>query len=330
MRKTTLITGASLLAVGLLLTLVGLLTNAPKTVIWNHGFQVSRHISTNEKVDKFNAIVSNSGDGEVTIKRGNNYSIKINGDEKQAPKYEVRDNILYINKQHRSPASFSGNESVTVTVPKRKTLKNVNLSLGNDAITIKDLTINKLTTTGSSDDDSGPNSLTLENTTISNSGNLELGYTKFYVTDSHLHGLTINANGNSDTTEFDSQVGENDSNDDDRSNIFISKTSLTNVKIKSDFSRLQFNDSILDNVKASANYGIVRLNSAELRNDNQFKIKRGLFRSNKSNIDGMKLNNKTGSIKYLNNIVSGHSYEAYPEAKNILRVSGDHLSINIK
>ncbi|WP_164507322.1 DUF4097 family beta strand repeat-containing protein [Companilactobacillus furfuricola] len=332
MRKTTMVTGIWLLAVGIVLATIGLLTNAPKTVVWNNGLKVSRSVSIDKNLSSFNKIKISDGDGDVEIKGGSDYSISIEGDEIQAPKYRLKNETLYIDKKQRSKASFTGNETVVVTVPQDKQLQKIDLEVGRDGVTMSNVDVKKLVANGvMKSEDFSTNKLTLDNVNVADSAQINLNYSRLNTLNSQLNNLTLISRGDS-TDEYDDEYDDTDEDFDDDGNVDVtfSDTSVTKASIQANASDVDVRNSVLEEVTTSSNYGRVRVIDTTLKGINEFKINTGVFSGRSIKTDDVDLSNNKGLIKYMGNSTNDHVYQADKDAQNLLRVSGDRLRINVK
>lgn len=330
MRKTTMVTGIWLLVVGLILATIGLLTNAPKTVVWNNGLKVSRTVSIDKTVASFDKIKVSDGDGDVQIKGGSDYAITIDGDEIQAPKYRIKNKTLYIDKKQRSKASFSGNESVVVTVPQDKELQKVELEVGRDGVTLSNVDIKDLVANGvQKSDDFSSNKLTLDNVQVSKAANLNLNYSRLNSMNSKLNNLTLVNRGDSDN-DYEYDDNEDFDEDDGNMNVTFSDTTVKKGQIQANASDLNVRNSVLEEVTTSSNYGRVRMTDTTLKGLNEFKINTGIFSGRAVKTDGVDLSNNKGLIKYFDDSTKGHVFQANTEEQNLLRVNGDRLKITLK
>lgn len=330
MRKTTMITGIWLLAVGIVLATIGVLANAPKTVVWNNGLKVSRSVSIDKNLSSFDKIKISDGDGDVEIKGGSDYSISIEGDEIQAPKYRLKNNTLFINKKQRSKASFSGNETVVVTVPQDKPLRKIDLEVGRDGVTVSNVDVKDLVANGvMKSEDFGSNKLTLDNVDVTKSAQINLNYSRLSTVNSHFKDLTLVSRGDS-TDDYDFDDTEEDFDDDGNVDVTFADTNVDKASIQANASDVDIRNSVLQEVTTSSNYGRVRLVDTTLKGINEFKINTGVFSGRAIKTDGVDLSNNKGLIKYFNESTHDHVYQVNTDAQNLLRVSGDRLRINVK
>lgn len=329
MRKTTMITGIWLLVVGLILTTIGLMTNAPKTVIWNNGLKVSRTVSIDKTIPEFNKIKVSDGDGDVQVKGGSDYSISIEGDEIQAPKYRIKNKTLYIDKKQRSKASFSRNESVVVTVPQDKELQKIELEVGRDGVTLSNVDVKNLVADGvQKSEDFSSGKLMLDNVSVAKAAQIDLNYSRLSTSNSHLNNLTLVSHGDHD--DLDDFDDEKDYDDDGNVNVTFEDTNINNAQIQANASDLQISNSVLQEVTTSSNYGRVRMKDSTLKGINEFKINTGVFTGRALKTDGVDLANNKGTIRYFGDTTKNHQFQANNDAQNLLRVNGDRLKISVK
>lgn len=337
MRRTTMTIGLYLLVVGLILTGIGLLTNAPKTVAWSHGFKVSRQIDQTKTVEKFDSIKVDKGEGEVKVIRSNNdndtkFRVQVIGDQKQAPTYNVKDKTLNIDRKNNLKSAFGNSEQIVVTVPKDTKLKKVDLHLGSDQFTLKGFTVNELVTHKTTSDDEPR--LRLENIKVLNSANLNLGNYFLSSENSQFKNLVINGQGYDDGDYDDDESLEkeikSDEDRNERAHIRLENTSIDRGVFDLQAANLSIKDSNLNNVQAKTTRGSAVIVDSTLAGINSFNFDRGIFLGTGNNVDGVDLSNQRGKITFDGNTTSSHSYQSNQTADNLLKVSGDRLAILIR
>lgn len=337
MRRTTMTIGLYLLVAGIILTGIGLLTNAPKTVAWSHGFKVSRQIDQTKTVEKFDSINVDKGEGEVKIITSNNdndnkFHVQVMGDQKQAPTYNVTDKTLNINRKNNLKSAFGNSEQIIVTVPKDVRLKKVDLHLGSDEFTLRGVTVNELVTHKTTSDDEAR--LKLENTKVLNSANLNLGNYFLSTEKSQFKDLVINGQGYDDG-DYDSDEGlekaiKSDEDRNERAHIRMEKTVIDRGMFDLQAANLSIKGSNLSNVQSKTTSGSAVIVDSTLAGINSFNLDRGIFLGTGNNVDGVDLSNRRGKITFDGNTTTNHSYQNNQTAENLLKVSGKRLPILIR
>ncbi|MCH4010066.1 hypothetical protein [Companilactobacillus sp.] len=340
MRRTAMVTGVYLLVIGLILATIGLITNAPKNVIWNHGFQVSKTIDQTKQVKPFHSIKVNGGEGEVFVgpsdgTTGNHFSVQVKGDDKRIPKYEVKNDTLYITRKSASSGfTISGRQEIYVSIPRNTKLNDITATLSLDKTQFSNLTTKTINLRPMSDN--GDGRLFIEGLRVLKSGTIDAYNARTEILNSNLNNVKIISydymdEEDSDDAEDYQDINDNDYLDLNDASLYIHKSNLKNSQINLNSGGLVIGEnSILDNVKFTSQLAAVKVSDSKLINQNDFYIKKGSFRSNNLTMDGVDLSNQSGLIQYQGDSTNDHVYQANPGAENILRVNGDKLAIRIK
>lgn len=341
MRRTTMVTGIYILLIGLVLAIIGFASGAPKNVIWDHGFQVSKRMNKTDDVQKFSSIKISDGDGRIQVvsgdkTSGNKFQIQTVGDDQRTPKYKIKDGTLYIERKTKSGFSFSGNQELTVTIPQNVKLDNITAKTNYEGLNISGITVKNIDITPASDTDGGD--VGIDSTRVLESAKLDIHNSRLSIANSELNHMIVNSFDMQDDGDSDEEDSEDytDINDDDNlsiedASIYISGSTIKNSRLSMSAGGLIVKDhSTFDNVKTNIKTGSVKVGSTKLKGMNEFNITRGSFRGNVLQMDGVDLSNQRGRIRYFGDSTDNHVFQANPGAENLLKVNGDNLAIRIK
>lgn len=302
------VTGLYLIIIGGLLLGGGLVMNAEKTIVWDHGFHISGQIDRTEDVKEFDKIKVDSDANSVNIESGDRYKVHVVGDKLRSSDFYVSDGTLHItgNKENKYTDIVSGykNPSVTITVPRGVTLKELNLNMNQLGMDVNNIKVENLVIANGTN-----GSLNFVDSVIKNAKNIELdsSYLEFQQTDIENFELK-------NSTNSDIQLVE--------SNLVNSSIKTTNVNFKS-------YKGILENLTFATRNGHAELNQSTVRGHNFFNMKNGSFSASSTGADGLDLSTVNGNVSYYGQ-GQGKSYQHEPDADNLLKVSTINGSIEVK
>ncbi|AKP67129.1 DUF4097 family beta strand repeat-containing protein [Companilactobacillus ginsenosidimutans] len=329
MHRQTMVTGVYLLVVGVILAVIGFATNAPKTVVWDHGFNVSQNIEYTKNVDKFSNVIISGNDGNVEVKSGDSFKVYVKGDKRQIPKYKIRQNTLFINKQTRAKAGIiTQPQRIVVTVPKDEKLDMVEANVSQDDISLNGITVNKLIVNSSSDSDYGW--LYINNSRVLKSSKMNLNTYHLQTFNTEMNNLTLDAGELPDDYSAGNDADDIDYEDTVVDSIHLENSSFTNAKLSLDHSDIYIEDSTLSGTKSKSSHSRVKMDNSVLKGVNEFTISSGLFSGRKNKIDGYDLSTNKGTIKFLGNRIKENQYQVNQNVDNLLRVNGERVRIVIK
>ncbi|KRK80171.1 hypothetical protein FD03_GL000052 [Companilactobacillus nodensis DSM 19682 = JCM 14932 = NBRC 107160] len=306
MRKYFVI-GLYLIIIGGLLLGGGLVMGAEKTVLWDHGFKISRQIDKTETVPKFNKIKVDDDAHSVNIETGDSYKVHVVGDLLRSSEFYVSDGTLHItsNKSGKYSDIVSGykNPSITITVPASVTLKELNLNMNQLGMDVNGAKIDNLVIANGSN-----GSLNFIESQIKNAKNIELdsSYLEFQQTD--IENFELNESNNS--------------------NLEFIESNIKNSKFKARNMDLSISKGILDNLTVESRNGSTRISQSTLQGKNLFKMRSGSFSANGTNVDGLDLSTANGNISYYGN-AQGKSYQHDIDSENLLKVQTTNGSIHV-
>ena len=305
------VTGFYLLIIGGVLLLGGVVMGANRSVVWDHGFKVAQVENETYPLADFKNIYIEDRDTNVTLKLGDRYKIRVDGDKSQTPKYKIKDGTLTVSGTDRKGhigVDVFGRERVTITIPMDKTLDNVNVRLADGNIKINDVTIDHLIkSTKDMDYDSN---LYLSNTTINNLDKVNLYNADFSVKNSKINNMTLVASAHSE--------------------LEVDNSTITGANVGLDNSELEVEQSNLDSMKTSGTHAKVEIEKTTMMNKNDFRLYgTSKFAGSELTVDGLNLSLEKGVVRYFDKSY-GTNYQNKVDATNILDVKGSKGSITIK
>ncbi len=327
MRRTTMVIGIYMVVIGAILGLIGYFTHAPRTVVWDNGFHVAQPVEYTKNVSKFSNIVINGSDGKVIVQKGDKFKIHVEGDRRQAPRYDISDGTLFINKQPHAKLGFTGPEQIVVTVPKNADLDTIEANLGNDDINLNGIKIQKLRVNNSAYDNSGR--LNLNSTKVENSAKMNLNYYRLKVTNSTLNNLSLSAGNTSDSD--DTTLESFDYDETIINQIVFQNSTLNNSKFDTNQSDISIKNSKLNTTTSNNVSGQVTINKSEMTGLNSFTMYKGVYKGVDNRVDGYDVSNTKGRITFLNRRSNNiHKYQVNTDAENLLRIKGGTIRITIR
>ncbi|WP_125588023.1 DUF4097 family beta strand repeat-containing protein [Companilactobacillus jidongensis] len=301
------VTGLYLIIIGGLLVGAGLVMGADKTVLWDHGFKISRQIDKTETVQKFDKVKVDGNAYSVNIETGNSYKVHVVGDLLRSSEFYVSDETLHItsNKSGKYSDIVSGykNPSITITVPANVTLKELNLNMNQLGMDVNGAKIDNLVISSGSN-----GSLNFVDSQIKNAKNIELdsSYLEFQ---------------QSDIENFEMSESSN-------SQIEFIESNIKNSKLNARDIDLSMTKGILDNLTVESRSGNTEISQSTLRGKNSFKMRSGSFSAKGTNVDGVDLSVINGSITYYGES-QGKSYQHDADSENLLKVDSTNGSIEV-
>ncbi|WP_125566388.1 DUF4097 family beta strand repeat-containing protein [Companilactobacillus insicii] len=306
MRKYFVI-GFYLIIIGGLLLGGGLVMGAEKTVLWDHGFKISKQIDKTESVKKFDKIKVDSDAYSVNIETGDRYKVHIVGDKLRTSDYYVSDGTLHIsgNASGKYSDIISGykNPRITVTMPMGSTLKELNLNMNQLGMDVNGVKIDNLLISNGSN-----GSLNFIDSEIKNAKNIELdsSFLEFQRSDIENFELKNSAN----------------------SNIQMSESNIKNSIIHTNNVQLDAYKSVLENLTFATRNGHVGINQSTVKGKNTFNLKNGSFSAKGVNVEGLDLSTINGNVAYYGQ-GQGKSYQNNSDSENLLRVVTVNGSIEV-
>ncbi|WP_334329222.1 hypothetical protein [Companilactobacillus sp. HBUAS59699] len=302
------VTGLYLIIIGGLLLGGGLVMNAEKTIVWNHGFHISKQIDRTEDVKKFDRIKVDSDANSVNIERGDRYKVHIVGDKLRSSDFYVSDGTLHItgNKQHSYSDIVSGykNPNITITIPHGVTLKELNLNMNQLSMDVNGIKVGNLVIANGSN-----GMLNFIDSDIKNAKNIELDASDIEFEQTDVENFELKSATNSD--------------------IQLVESNFKNSSIKT--TNINFNayKGILENLTFATRNGHAEVNESTLRGHNSFEMKNGSFSARSTNVDGLDLTTVNGNVSYYDE-GQGKSYQHNADEENLLKVNTINGSIEIK
>lgn len=102
--------------------------------------------SESKELDQFDSIYVDSNVAELTIGRGEGYSISIDSSEDIYPEYSVKDSVLTIKQKNNKTVHFNDLDcEVNITIPSGQALDEINITGDVGDIMIKDISSAKTT-----------------------------------------------------------------------------------------------------------------------------------------------------------------------------------------
>lgn len=305
------VTGFYLIIIGGILLLGGFLTGANRSVVWDHGFKVAKYVNETYPLSDFKNVYVETRDANVSIRLGDRYKIKVDGDKSQVPTYKVKGDTLTVTgsqKKGRIGADVFGNNHVTITIPMNKTLDNVNLRIASGIIRINDVTINNLVK--SAKDLDYDSSLYLDNVTVNDAKKMNFYNAVFTLKNSKINDMTLLASSHT--------------------NINAANTTITKANLSLDQTDLNIKKSNIDSMQTMGNHSVVTVGDSTLMNNNKFRLYgSSKFTGKTLTVDGMRLSIDKGVVRYFDKSY-GQSFENKTDAANLLDVKVDKGSIAIK
>ncbi|MQS89523.1 DUF4097 domain-containing protein [Lactobacillus salsicarnum] len=308
MRKY-LVTGLYLLIIGVVLAVGGHMMGASKTVVWHHGFQVSKSVDTTKSVGKFSKIEADTEISNIKVKSGDKFQVQVVGDQFSKAEYKIKDDTLVVSEKYLDSGhvGVSSDHKIVVTIPKGTQLENVDLTMGDSNARLVHIDTKNLKV-HSNDDDIGL--LALNSVKVTDSAEVNLNHARLWINKSHLNNLKMLT--------------------DSSTNINIIKSTISNSKLDLHQGYLDIEDSVLENNTISMSQGRVELEESQIHGINGFDLEQGQFEAEKVNTDGLDLSTKNGEIEYLDSKKNERSFQNNPDAGNLLRVSSTQGKIVIK
>ncbi|WP_125764915.1 DUF4097 family beta strand repeat-containing protein [Companilactobacillus hulinensis] len=304
------VTGLYLIIIGAILLGGGLVMGAQKTILWDHGFKISKSVDKTDDLSKFDRIKVDSQAYSVNIESGDRYKIQIVGDELRDSDYYVADGTLHItgNKYGKYKdiigVSSSDNPHITITVPTGAKLKELNVNMNQLGMDVNGANIDNLVINGGS-----AGSLNFVDSQIKNAKNIELdsSYLEFQQTD--IDNFELNESSNSQLEFIESNIN--------------------NSKIKSRNIDLSIYKGILNNLTVESRNGSTKISQSTVKGKNIFKMRSGSFTAKGTSTDGLDLSTVNGNIKYYGES-QGTSYQHDQDSENLLKVETTNGSVEIK
>ncbi|APX71266.1 DUF4097 domain-containing protein [Companilactobacillus allii] len=301
--------GLYLIILGAILLGGGVAMHAETTVLWNHGFKISKSVNKTEKLHKFNKIKVDSDAHSVNIETGDKYKIQIDGDELRNSDYYVSDGTLYItgNKfgKYKDIIGISSNNNpqITITVPSGSNLKELNLNMNQLYMNVNGLNIDKLKVSSGA-----YGSITFTDSVIKNAKNIDLESSYLEFVRSDVENFELNESNNS--------------------NITFSEGTIKNSIINTHNVDLDVDKGILDNLTFETDNGHADIKDSTLKGANNFKMKNGSFSADTVDVQGIDLLTVNGNVTYYGES-KGKSYQNNPDSDDLLKVQTDNGSIKV-
>ena len=304
------VTGLYLIIIGAILLGGGMVMGAQKTILWDHGFKISKSVDKTESLSKFDKIKVDSQAYSVNIESGDRYKIQIVGDELRDSDYYVSDGTLHVtgNKygKYKDIIGVSSNDNphITITVPTGSKLKELNVNMNMLSMDVNGANIDNLVINSGSD-----GFLNFVDSQIKNAKNIELDSSDLEFQQTDIENFELNESTNSQLEFIESNIN--------------------NSKIKSRNIDLSIYKGILDNLTVESRNGSTKIKQSTVKGKNIFKMRSGTFTANGTNTDGLDLSTVNGNIKYYGDS-QGTSYQHNQDSENLLKVETTNGSIEIK